>query len=196
MGNKSPRNRSMKTIAYSSVIGLAMLPDLVGDGYFKFSKLGPLVTVGYENGPVADSTILAQVFAGRTPDDLRAVGSPIPFTAGRIFNTLTDVPFMEVGETAYVDFAAWDSSKWGLSFSGVPVGESVKSSTLTTQLRVQSSDSFLQIAFPEKLVVPSAVPEPTKGALLLLGASIFGWWMWRPLPAKCDDTVVGKRRAK
>ena len=137
----------MKSITYASVIGLAMLPDLVGDGYFKFSKLGPLVTVGYENGPVADSTVLAQVFAGRTPDDLRAVGSPIPFTNGRIFNTLTDVPFMVPGETAYVSFSAWDSKSWGLTYSGVPAEGAVRSSVLSTELMIKNSEAFFQVAF-------------------------------------------------
>ena len=169
----------MKTIAYAFLIGIALLPDLLGHGYFKFSKLGPLVTVGYENGPIADSSILAQVFAGRTLEDLRPVGSPLPFTNGRIFNTLIDVPFMAVGETAYVSFAAWDSRGWGLSYSGVPVGESVRSGILTTELMIQNSEAFFQIAFPEKLVVPSAVPEPSQRALILLSASILGWKLWK-----------------
>lgn len=184
----------MKTITYACVVGSVILPTLLGDGYFKFSKLGPLVTVGYENGPAAESEILAQVFAGRTPDDLHAVGDSIPFTGGRIFNTLIDVPFMGAGETAYVDFVAWDSRKWGVTYAGVPVNAVVKSSTLTTQLRVQSSDSFLQLAFPEKLVVPSAVPEPSEGSLLLLGASIFVWRLWK---VRRTDfaAVLGKKKS-
>ena len=178
----------MKPLICLIGVGFLALPSLLGDGYFKFSKLGPLVTVGYENGPVADSEVLAQVFAGRTPDDLHAVGSPIPFTNGRIFNTLVEVPFMDVGEIAYVNFAAWDSTKWGLTYSGVPAEESVKSSTLTTQLRVQTSDSFLQIAFPEKLVVPSTVPEPSSKALLILSVSIFGWRMLRAAVSRSAKT--------
>ncbi len=86
---------------------------------------------------------------------------------------------MAVGETAYVSFAAWDSRGWGLSYSGVPVGESVRSGILTTELMIQNSEAFFQIAFPEKLVVPSAVPEPSQRALILLSASILGWKLWK-----------------
>lgn len=166
----------MKTLGIAILLSLVSLHGVFADGYFKFSKLGPLVTVGSDDGPVADSTILAQVFAGRSPDALRAVGDPLPFTSGRIFNTLVEVPFMEVGETAYVQFSAWDSKTWGLSYSGVPMGAAVTSGILTTQIRVQNSDSFLQIAFPEKMVVPTSVPEPQEWALVLMGAlMVVGW---------------------
>ena len=83
---------------------------------------------------------------------------------------------MDVGETAYVQFSAWDSKTWGLSYSGVPLGGSVASGILTTQIRVQNSDSFLQIAFPEKIVVPTSVPEPHEWVLFLVGAwMVVGW---------------------
>ena len=146
------------------------------DGYFKFSKLGPLVTVGSEDGPVADATILAQVFAGRSPDALRAIGDPLPFIRGRIFNTLMDVPFMVPGTTAYLQFAAWDSKSWGLSYSGVPLGGSAVSSITTTELEIPNSEAFIQIAFPEKMVVPTSVPEPEEWAMLLMGGAACSWW--------------------
>ena len=166
----------MKAIRTTICLSLVSLHGVFADGYFKFSKLGPLVTVGSDDGPIADATILAQVFAGRSPDALRAVGDPLPFSSGRIFNTLVEVPFMDVGETAYVQFSAWDSKTWGLSYSGVPLGGSVASGILTTQIRVQNSDSFLQIAFPEKIVVPTSVPEPHEWVLFLVGAwMVVGW---------------------
>ena len=166
----------MRTLRTTILLALVCAQCVSAEGYFKFSKLGPLVTVGSDDGPVADATILAQVFAGRSPDALRAVGDPLPFTSGRIFNTLVEVPFMVAGETAYVRFAAWDSKSWGLSYSGVPSGGSTVSSILTTELMIPNSEVFFQVAFPEKLVVPTSLPEPQEWVLFLVGAwMVVGW---------------------
>lgn len=145
---------------------------LLGDGYIKVAKLGPIVTVGYDLGPAADASILGQFLAGSLSSKLVPIGEPIPFSEGRIFSRVIDIPFANPGQTVFVSFAAWDSTLWGLTYSGVPNGGLARAGIVLAFTDIQNSEVYTLFPFPEKMVVPTSVPEPSGTELSIVTIGI------------------------
>lgn len=160
----------MKTITKCIPAALA-INLLIADGYVKVAKVGQVVTVGYDLGAVADASILGQFLAGSLTGKLVPIGDPIPFSEGRIFSRVMDIPFASPGQTVFVSFAAWDSSLWGLNYSGVPGGALARAGTVSAFADIQNSEVYTLLPFPEKMVIPTAVPEPS---ISMLGGVALG----------------------
>lgn len=141
-----------------------------GQGYFDFRNGGAPTRVGSIDGPLAESNIVSQILAGVDGLTLTPVGDPMPNHLGVIVTrNIVEVPFLNTQDTAFVRYAAWDASIWGMDYRKVPSGAVGISSLSTVFLYQKDRDAYLTPVFQGGVVVPLSVPEPETVVL-------FGCW--------------------
>ena len=164
----------MKTLHSSWCLVVALLglcgtaTNLNGQGYFQFQGGGAPTRVGSIDGPLAESNIVSQILAGVDGLTLTPVGDPKPNHFGIIVTrNIVEVPFLNTQDTAFVRYAAWDASIWGMDYRKVPSEDVGISSLSTVFLYQKDRDAYLNPVFHGAVVVPFSVPEP--GSVVLAG---------------------------
>jgi hypothetical protein len=116
---------------------------------------------------------VSQILAGADGLTLTPVGVPMPNHFGIIVaRNIVEVPFLNTQDTAYVRYAVWDASIWGMDYRKVPSEDMGISSLSTVFLYQKDSDTYLTPVFQGGVVVPLSVPEPGMGILACLGLGV------------------------
>ncbi len=154
---------------------LVAAPRLSVQGYFRFQGGDGPTRVGSADGPLAEGNIVSQILAGVDGLSLTPVDVPKPNHLGIItIRNIVEVPFLQTQDTAFVRFAAWDASIWGMSYREVPPYAVGISSLTTVFLHQQNADNFLNPVFHGAVIVPQTIPEPSTYWLLALGMGLVG----------------------
>ena len=154
---------------------LVAAPRLSAQGYFRFQSGDGPTRVGSADGPLAEGNIVSQILAGVDGLSLTPVDIPKPNHLGIItVRNIVEVPFLQTQDTAFVRFAAWDASIWGLNYQEVPSYAVGISSLTTVFLHQENDDNFLTPRFHGAVIVPQTIPEASTYGLLALGMGIFG----------------------
>ena len=144
-------------------------------GVFAFSTASAPTRVGSIDGPLAGSGIWGQMLAGATPDALAPVGVPaehityLGLPTGLVSGGVITVPGIVVDQTAYVEMLAWDGSRWGTIFSGVPKDQLSMTDVVPVILTGLFGPPPPTPHFTQPAVVP--VPEPASLAVGILAAA-------------------------
>ena len=154
---------------------LVVAPSLSAQGYFQFQHGGGPTRVGSADGPLAEGNIVSQILAGVDELSLTPVDIPKPNHLGIItVRNIVEVPFLQTQETAYVRYAAWDASIWGMNYREVPPYAVGISSLSTVFLYQKDRDAYLTPIFQGAVIVPLSVPEPSTYWLLAFGMGLVG----------------------
>jgi hypothetical protein len=147
--------------------------DLNGQGYFRFQAGDGPTRVGSADGPLAGSNVVSQILAGVDGITLTPVGVPMQNYMGIIpVRNIVEVPFLNPQDAAFVRFAAWDESIWGMNYKKVPSDAVGISSLATVFLHQKDDESYIIPRFQGAVIVPQSVPEPGCVAFAAIGLGI------------------------
>ncbi|MBI2928549.1 MAG: hypothetical protein HYY24_23010 [Verrucomicrobia bacterium] len=149
-----------------------------GQGIFAFVNdawgEGARTRLGSIDGPLAGSSISAQMLVGPASDSL----SPILPVARHIFDGMVrgvgtvTVPGFLPGDTVFVQMVAWDSIAWGASLASVPVDQLGRTDIVSVRLGSLLIGAPPVPFFTKPAIVPP-IPEPSSVALALVGAFLW-----------------------
>ncbi len=145
-------------------------------GQFLFLNVTAPTRIGTVDGPIAGTNFWGQMLGGVSMDLLQPLGSPLAHGPnGYMYGGEITMPNAPCDSLGYVQFVAWDGSLWGTSLAAVPPDQIGRTDIVGVRLTcfplpVYGPD-FMQPA-----VVP--VPEPSVGALCLLGGGVL-WFSRR-----------------
>jgi len=153
----------MKTLFVSILLTLAMLQHGYCQGAFTlFNETAP-THVGAMDGPLAGPGIWAQALGGFATNSLIPINASVEHLGGGYVLRSMIVPWADVGQTIFVQMAAWDGTVWGNSFSAVPPDQFGYTDIVPVFLVSPTSPTdFPQ--FTQSAIVP--VPEPSAFALI------------------------------
>ena len=164
----------MKNLLLSAMAAVVTTSCGHAQGVFAFSNQTAPTHIGSIDGPLAGSRIWAQMLAGPSPGSLAPVGMPaqhltyiMGLPAGLVFGGVVTVPGILPAQTAYVEMLAWDGSRWGTIFSGVPKDQL----GMTDIVPVGLADPNFGFSPPTPRFTQSAVipiPEPATLALAVM----------------------------
>ena len=158
-------------------VGVVLLHKTYGQGYFQFQGGGAPTRVGSIDGPLAGFNIVSQILAGVDGLTLTPVGDPKPNYLGIIpERNIVEVPFLNTQDTAFVRYAAWDASIWGMDYRKVPSEDVGISSLSTVFLYQKDRDAYLNPLFHGAVFVPLSVPEP--GSVVMAGLGLGVLWAY------------------
>jgi len=143
-----------------------------GQGTFLFRNTGAPTHLGSIDGPLADSTIWAQMLVGMESNSLSPVYIPLQHFNGRVPGPTVTVPGIPGDTLAYFQMVAWNGDLWGSSLASVPVDQVGRTDIIPLVLTFfwqPASTPF----FSQPAIVPTPVPEPSAWALGVFGALVF-----------------------
>jgi len=160
------------------IAATAVLMSLNGrsQGLFNYSTLGYAPThIGSIDGPLAGTSIWAQMLAGPTPAALAPVGPSVHHIdtfgvpAGFVNAGVYPVPGIPDGQTAFFEMLVWDGTRWGTALSGVPGDQLGMTDVVPLVLAGLFGFPAGSPPFMRSAIVP--VPEPTTLAIGLVAAA-------------------------
>jgi hypothetical protein len=156
------KNTLLITVLLSSLAAIGH-----GQGLFVFSNPGAPTRIGSTNGPLADSTLWAQMLVGETADSLTPVGTAVPHVRnGGVFGGIITVPNIEGARSVYAQMLAWNGDLWGTSLAAVPLEQRGETDIVRMSLAFPF-DPLASPFFTRGAVVP--IPEPSTWLLAMLG---------------------------
>ena len=165
---RQTRTNSMYMKTLLLVNWLLLIPFCAqAQGLFVFSNPGAPTRIGSTNGPLADSTIWAQMLVGETTDSLTPVGTAVPHVGnGGVFGGIVTVPNIDGGRSVYAQMLAWNGDLWGSSLAGVPLDQRGETDIVRMSLTFPFDPQFSPF-FTRGAIVP--IPEPSTWLLVMLG---------------------------
>jgi hypothetical protein len=164
----------MKSIAVLAAAVLVINLNARPQGYLSLDNVHAPTHLGSIDGPLAGTGIWAQFFAGATADSLAPVGAPVQhltymgLPTGRALGGVISVPWGVPGQTAYEEMLAWDGTRWGTAFSGVPKDQFGTTDFVPVEITGVGPGWSPELPpFTRSAIVP--VPEPS-----VLGIAVIG----------------------
>jgi hypothetical protein len=144
---------------------------LPGQGFVCYNEAA-LTRIGEQNGPLAGPDIWGQCLAGVRGETLVPVGTSVPHSAidpGYLARgEFVGVASAKPGDSADVQFVAWDSRRWGTVLAGVPTEYLGRTETVRVPLRsITGNPEVPRWTRPAAV----AVPEPSVILLVFAGAA-------------------------